>query len=219
MVLTERQENIIRNLTDEQKSVINDYHSNEMRKLKKICKPIIYGKNVPGMHHDDLYVVASNTLLESLESYDNSKGVSFETYLKGNIKRAFYDWTRDSWRGKRCNVERDEKGRIKKDENENPIIITDVSLDSPTDEGIDLAEKIDSGFRIENELSKEVGFLFDEKIEKYIKELPVKVQKVALLICQAYEKSDIMRILNIEEKQYLDAIKTMRLSEYTSILF
>lgn len=196
-----------------------EFLDNDMCKLNKICKFLIFKKNVPIIYHDDLYSIGRLTFVESINKYDASKDCKFETYLIGNIWRAFYDWTRDNMRWKRCNFQTDKDGKIMQDENDNPIIISDISIDAPTEDGTDIKEKIASDFNIEENISEEIGFSFDEKIEKYIKELPIKVQKVALLICQAYEKSDIMRILNIEEKQYLDAMKTMRQSEYTSILF
>ena len=92
-----KQQQLFAGLTPQQQDTINFYHDNNMAMLRKICDPIIYRKGVSLMDYDELYDVASDTLLESLGTYDESKGSQFSTYLKGNINRAFYDWTRDNF--------------------------------------------------------------------------------------------------------------------------
>lgn len=170
------------------------------------------------MYRDDLYAVASDTLLESLESYDDSKECTFKTFLTGNINRAFYDWTRDNRRGKRCNVERDSNGRIRRDEKGNPIIISDISLDAPTDEGLDIVERIDSGFQIEDALPEEIGFSFGENVDKYLKTLSDRQRQIANLIMQGYPSVEIKEKLKLTEKQYIDALKDMKAFEKSRIL-
>lgn len=197
-------------LTEKQINIINEYHENEMYKLKQICNPLIYRKGVSAMYHDDLYAVASDTLLESIKSYDDSKGCTFKTYLIGNIHRAFYDWTRDSRRGKRCNVQRDNKGKIERDESGNPIIIPDISLDAPTNEGIDIVERIDSGFQIEDELPEEIGFSFGENIEEYLDTLSEIQKKIAKSIMTGYTQSEIRVQLGLTKKQFAEHFAVMR---------
>lgn len=210
--ILDKQKEIYSFFTDEQLEMVNEYCRDNMKRLKKICYKRI--RDICGdsnMDEDDLFSIAMDVLIKSVKTYDESQG-SLDTFLYNNIYKKSDTYIRDTkYRAKRSNVQKDKDGKV--------THIPNTPLDAPTDDGIDLAEKIASDFNIEDNLSEEIGFSFDEKIEKYIKELPIKVQKVALLICQAYEKSDIMRILNIEEKQYLDAMKTMRQSEYTSILF
>ena len=106
-----------------------------------------------------------------------------------------------------------------RDENNNPIIIPDVSIDAPVEDGVDLSERVASDFDIEDNLSEEFGFSFEDKVERFLKELPIKTQRIACLISQGYEKRDIVNILHIEEKQYIDALKTMKQTEYISILY
>lgn len=197
-------------LSDEQIELVEKYHSNDMYELKKICNPLIHRKGVPDMYRDDLYAVASDTLLESLESYDDSKECSFKTFLTGNINRAFYDWTRDNRRGKRCNVERDSNGRIRRDEKGNPIIISDISLDAPTDEGLDILERIDSGFQIEDALPEEIGFSFEENVEEYLNSLSEIQKKIANYIMAGYKPSEIRMQLGLSEKQYAEHLAEMR---------
>lgn len=195
-------------------NVVEDYCSNNMKKLKQICDPLILRKGVPQMFYDDLYCVAADVLIESLKSYDESAKTSFKTFLTGNIKRAFYDWTRDSRRGKRCNLERDSRGRIRKDENGNSMVIHDISIDAPTEDGIDIAEKIDSGYRIEDNLEDEMGFSSDDRVEKFmlsLSDLQRDILRMKMSEIPAYEIKKSLAISNSEYNDAIESIKANRL--------
>lgn len=204
-------------LTPQKKEIIEYYHKDNMAQLKKICDPIIFRKGVSQMEWDDLYSVASDTLLESLETYDENKGSQFKTYLTGNINRAFYDWTRDRRRSKRCNL-LIENGKIVKNEDNNPIVIPDIPIDAPTEDGINLSEKIASNFDIEAELDGEIGISSDSKMEKYLNRLSKKQRKIAVYLSEGYKPSEIREVLHITEKEYADCIKGMQSYEYIKIL-
>lgn len=208
----------------EQLKILEEYSSNEMRKLKQICDPIIFRKGVPQMDWDDLYAVASDTLMESLESYDESKGSQFRTYLVGNINRAFYDWTRDRRRFKRCNLteERDENGNLVKDKNgkQKYVVIADISIDAPIgDENeTSLADMLPSSFNLEAELAEEIGISSGSKMDKYLNKLSKKQRRVAVYLSEGYKSPEIREILHITEKEYADCIKGMQSYEYIKIL-
>ena len=122
---------------NQKRQILDDFLSNDMKRLNKICKFLVTKKGAPTMHEDDLYSLGRLTFLESLITYNPSKECKFQTYLAGNIWRAFYDWTRDSTRWKRCNLLTDKNGNLEKDENNNPIIIPDIPIDAPTEDGVD----------------------------------------------------------------------------------
>lgn len=208
--ILDKQKEIYSSFTDEQLEIINEYCQDNMRKLKKVCYKRI--RSICGdsnTDEDDLFSIAMDVLIRSVKIYDKSKA-NFDTFLSSNIyKKSDTYIKKTKYRYKRSNVQKDEKG--------NPVYIPNISLDAPIEDGLYLHEIIASDFSIEKKLSGEIG-LFNDKMEKYLYELPLKVQKIALLISEAYEKNDIIKILNIEEKQYLDAIKIMRQTEYTSIL-
>lgn len=206
-------EKLLKNLTQKQREIIGYYHKDDMAMLKKICHPIIERKGVPQMEWDELYDVASDTLLESIASYDESRGSQFKTYLTGNIKRAYYDWTRDQRRGKRCNLKRDEKGKIVKGDDGKPIIISNISLNGKTEEGSEFGEMVDSGFRIEDELSEEIGFSLENNIQNFSPEMQEylsnlsKVQiKVLELMGQGYDREEILEKLHITKELYKDSV-------------
>lgn len=208
----------LENLTPEQLQIIDFYSANEMYELKRICYPLICRKGVPTGDHDDLYSLASYTLLESIVGYDESKQCSFRTYLIGNIQRSFYDWSRDSWRGKRCNIERDENGRIKKDKNGKPIIIPDIYLNDKTKEGAEIGEMIDSGFRVEDKLSEGIGTSSDNNIQNYMKSLTSRQKEIAQLLIQGYKPETIRERLGLTENRYLRCISFMKKPEKRRLL-
>lgn len=219
-----KQQQLFAGLTPQQQDTINFYHDNNMAMLRKICDPIIYRKGVSLMDYDELYDVASDTLLESLGTYDESKGSQFSTYLKGNINRAFYDWTRDNRRFKRCNLteERDENGNLAKDKNgkQKYVVIADISIDAPIgdDSESTLADMLPSGFDLEAELAEEIGISTGSKMEKYLEKLSKKQRQVAGYLSDGYKPSEIKELLHISEKEYSDCMMAIRAYKNIKIL-
>ena len=194
-------------LTEEQRRVVNEYCENNMKKLKNVCYMVWGNKGLPYMYYDDLYDDAMNVLLESIISFKSDKDTKFNTYLLGNIKRSYNDWFRDNnLRAKRSNLELDENGKIKKDENGNPIIIRNISIDTPTEDGVDLREKLSSDFKVENGI-KDFSYISLEDIleecsremGEYLNIILSKLQrKILELIINDFSKEKIMEILNID---------------------
>ena len=122
-------------LTEEQLDIINEYCENNMKKLKIVCYLVWGKKGLPYMYHDDLYDDAMKVLVESVISYNPDNNTKFKTYLMNNINLSQREWYRNTHlRAKRNNLELDENGKIKKDENGNPIIIKNISIDSHTED-------------------------------------------------------------------------------------
>ena len=204
-------------MTDEQIAIINDYCENDMRKLKHICHQIWGNKGLPNCYHDDLYDDAMEVLCESVLSFNPEKNTSFVTFLTGNIRRSYADWFRDNFlRAKRSNLELDENGKIKKDGNENPIIITNISFDAPTEDGIDIKERIASDLNMEENLKNQDAY--DENTIAYLSALSPTQKDIANLIMLGYEFPDIKQMLNLTDKQFESHMKHMRCDKYSSIL-
>lgn len=204
-------------MTDEQIAIINEYCENDMKKLKQICYTIWGNKGLPNCYHDDLYDDAMNVLSESVTTFNQDGSASFKTYLTNNIRMSYGQWYRDNFlRAKRNNLELDEKGNIKKDENENPIIIPNISFDTPAEDGIDLCEKISSDFNIENDL--EIKESCSENAITYLNALSPIQKDIANLIMIGYEFSDIKEKLQLSDKQFDSHLKYMRSDKYSSIL-
>lgn len=207
----------------EKEKIAYEYLSDNMYKLKEICDPIINQKGLSktDMNRDDLYSYAIKVMNQSLNTYKPEKS-SFKTFLTGNLKKKFYTWTRDGQRGCRCNVLRDKDGKIVKEKGENGkernVIIPNISFDAPSEDEIDLKEKIDSGFNIE----KELGIIETDKtdkIQKYLNKLTKKQRRIGLLLSQGYSKNEIKDILHIKEKEFSDLMFGMKSYEKVSVLF
>lgn len=198
------------NLNEQQMELINKYCNDDLRLLRKICDPIINIKNTPQADYDDLYSDAMKVLLESVVTYDKDKKCSFHTFLVGNIKRSFYDWTRDNRRWKRCNLEVDKDGNVRKDESGNPIVIHNMSLDATTDDGELIFEKVDSGFDIMAELSNDTKQLFSDGMKTYLESLGKDERKIAHLLMEGYTGKEIKSMLHFTDKKYDKLLCHMR---------
>ena len=204
-------------MTDEQIAIINEYCNDDMRKLKQICYIVWGNKGFPSCYHDDLYDDAMNVLSESVMTFNPNGNTQFKTYLTNNIRMSYKDWFRDTHlRAKRNNLELDKNGNIKKDENGNPIIIPNISFDAPTEDGIDLCEKVASDFNVDDELDIEECCC--DNTLTYLNSLSPTQKRIANLIMLGYKIPDIKLKLNLTDKQFDNHMKHMRSFELASIL-
>ncbi len=199
-------------MTELQKEqMIISYCENGMKRLKELCNPLIYRKGIhqTDVDYDDLCSLAMEVLLESAKRFDESKGCQFQTFLVGNINKSFYDWTRDRRRFKRCNARRGEDGRLE--------FIPDCSMDEPGDDGTYVYEKIDSGFRVEDEVV--AGLFSDERVETFLKGLGGTKRRLVELLMDGYSPGEVRTRLGISEGKYrqlfyqiksFDNIRTLR---------
>jgi RNA polymerase sigma factor (sigma-70 family) len=200
--------------TEDEMKIVDYYCKDNMRQLKKVCIPLITNKNVAQMEYDDLYSDALNVLIESVKDYKGDKS-KFSTYLIGNIKRSFYDWTRDRLRWKRCNLETDENGKVKKDGSGLPIPIKNIPLDAPNDDGTDWSEKIESSFDIESET--EIDFNRDENVELFLNSLSKLQKNILLLKMDNIPLEEIKEKLHISDGEYLSEMKSIQKNKKLSL--
>lgn len=200
--------------TEDEMKIVTYYCKDDMKQLKKICDPLIANKNVAQMEYDDLYSNALNVLIESVKDYNGNKS-KFFTYLIGNIKRSFYDWTRDRLKWKRCNLETDENGKVKKDGSGLPIPIKNIPLDAPNDDGVDWEEKIESNFNIENE--SDLDFETDDRVEEFLNSLSKIQEKILRLKMADYTSEDIQHKLNISNGEYIKEINSIKMNKNLSM--
>ena len=187
-------------MTNSQKATIYDYCKNDMKKLKLICNFVWGKKGIPNCYHDDLYDDAINVLSESVITFNPNGKSQFKTYLTNNIRRSYKDWYRDTYlRAKRNNLELDEKGNIKRDENGNPIIIHNVSFDAPADDGTDLKDKIPAR---ENNREND----FSHQMKKYLDKLSKVQRRILIYLSDGYSQEEIQNLLHIDKALYKDSI-------------
>lgn len=191
-------------------AISNYFCKDEMRELKRICDPLIIRKGIPKMEWDDLYSDAMKVLLESANSFDEEKGCSFRTYLIRNIENSYWEWTRDKRRGKRCNLLRDKDGRIVRDEEGNPTVLTDLSIDAFREEGMDLLEIAVSNDGVEDVLFGDRGILSDERVARFMQSLPELQRRILAMKMDEAPVSAIKRTLGITNSEYMDAMRAIK---------
>lgn len=207
---------MMKNLTDEQLQTIEYYMENEMKKLKLICYPIINRKFVPLSDYDDLFDDAINVLLESVISFDESRGVPFEKYFKTNIEKSFWEWTRDSKRLKRCNVLYGKDQKPLKDEKGNYIVISPVYIDKENEDGVRESEKIPSKFDINKTVIEES---YSKPVTDFINSLSPLQRKIAICLSEGMARDRICEELHITYSQYRNSRERMLSYEKTKNLY
>ncbi|WP_353655282.1 DUF262 domain-containing protein [Clostridium sp. WB02_MRS01] len=191
-------------MNEEQKQrILEEYASNGMAKLRKVSYPLfIKFGGISEKDHDDFYSKANMELWKATEVFDDSKGVPFEAYLLGCLKRKF----KTEMTG--LNREKRKADRLSS------------SLDTPIgeDEGMTLGDTLASNYSVESVALDKICTLKDESTQKYLNSLSPKQKQIAELIMNEYEPSEIKKNLGLSDKQYNDYLKDMRTFEKTMVL-
>ena len=134
----------------------------------------------------------------------------------GNIRRSYLEWRRDNFeRGIRCNLLM-KNGVIVKDEEDKPVIIQNISLDTPiqndeqSGKSRNVEEVVASRFNLEElicEKEKTEDEKWHPKVRVFLHRLSPLQQKIALLIANRYNKDEICEVLHISEKTYEHSFK------------
>ena len=197
----------------EQQQLIDEYMGCNMAKLRALCRTIWLKDTLDQKYYDDLYDDAMIVLMETAESYNpkHEKKASFNTFLSGNIRRSYLEWKRDNFeRGIRCNLLMKD-GVLVKDENDKPIVIPNISLDTPiqndeqNEKTRNVEELVASRFDLEElicEKEKTEDERWHPKVRVFLHRLSPLQQKIALLIANRYDKNEICEVLHISEKVY-----------------
>lgn len=197
----------------ERKKIEDEFLSNNMKKLKNIARYYIRKKRLPHSFDEELFEVAMITFCESLNTY-NPERCKFATYLSGNIQRAFYDWSRDATREKRCVKIPDideETGIQKRDEDGNLLYkpTYDISLFSETEDGNELWTIFSDDNTVESIIFTE-NIKISKKVEKLLSNISKRSKKVALLIMDGYSEEVICNTYGITRRCYVEAIRELK---------
>lgn len=203
-------------LNNEQLMIVEDYCSNNMSKLKKICHPIIIKiGGISEKDYDDIYSLAQLLLYKCVKKYDknNLKGASFNTFFCSVLNRRLYaTYIRDKNRKCRSNTKVNKNGEV--------IFIPDISLDTPTPDCIATLERISVSKNLEEEvIYKDKKTNINEKTRKYLNNLTKLQRKVAEFIMDGYSLEEIKEILHMEQSEINDCMNGMKAYRNISILF
>ncbi len=182
----------------EKQKILEEYCSNDMRKLKQLCYPKIKGiGGISEMDYDDFYSIALDVIRDTIQKYDESKGCKFRTLLEGNIQNKFNSEIRNRNRKKRMS----------------PFEM--IYIDALEEEGSSLGERIPSEFDMEKEVLEHINLSYDERVYKYLNLLSERQKKIAEMIMGGYSHIEIKERLALTESQYVEAWKDMRTFEKT----
>lgn len=180
--------------------ILNDYCRDEMKKLKKLCYPMIIKiGGISEKDHDDFYSIALDALYDSVLRFEENKDCQFNTFLSGNIKRKFMTEIRDRNRGKRIPAKQIESFSV-----------------FITEDGYELGEIIPSDFDVHEEA---FGNNFDgTKIERYLERLTHKQREIVSLLCKGYRAKEIREMLHMSYKDYQNNLAAIQAYENVRIL-
>lgn len=187
---------------------VDFYCADNNKELKKIVNPILFGKFgwISQKDYDDFYSIATQVVWDCEKKFisEKVKTKKFKSFLSTCIHNKIKTHLTYMNRDKRC----------MKDGEGNPIY--DISIDAPTEDGIDLCEKIESNIRIEDDLDMYENC--SENTMSYLSILSPTQKKIANLIMLGYEFTDIKERLDLTDKQFENHIKHMRCEKNSSLL-
>lgn len=195
--------------------VINELFSNDAKELQKICnKEIMKFGGISNMDLDDFYSRVGWDISIAKENFNPSKGKTFKEYIYGVIKLSVWKEMRYRNREKRQITveveEKDSSGEIKK----NKEYVKNISFDAPAEDGINLRERIASDFDMDNELALNVD---DDKVDIFMNSLSKLQRKILNLKIKKYSVQQIKEILNISERDYSNAMNSIKTNENLSL--
>ncbi len=192
-----------------QQEFLDYYCENNMQRLKYISYQIFskFG-GISEKDYDDFYSIANMVLWNDIQSFDESKGISFENILKFHLRNKF-------------KTAMTKRNRKKRGGTNDRYGSQEVSLDAPvsSQDGNDtnLLEIISNDMKSDME-DQVTGLKYSDRVGKFLDNLSRRNRKIAMYIMVGYDPKDIKRILNISERKYNQAILEFRLYENICIL-
>lgn len=191
--------------------ILEYYSENEMYHLKRLCDSLtktcgwVNGKtkidgittNTVRIENTDMYSIANMVLWKSIDSYDESSGISFENYLKSNLVKKKNSFIRDLNRDKRV------------------LSLKAVSFDADTDEKHPLTETVPEKDTVESIVFANES----EKIDAYKSKLSTKQKQIVELLCDGYKKADIIRMLSMNNSEYETHMKKIQRMDIVRLLY
>ena len=208
--------------------ILNSYYENNAKKLHNVVNQIFYRKygGIAERDMDEFYSVANDVFTDIIKHnrYDKSKG-DFDGFLYGALSLAIVDEFKKQNRDKRATkIELlDENGNKVLDENgkSKRISVSDVYMDTPIgdSENSTIGDMIQSDFNIDTILFKDIGGFQDQRIEKFLSNLPIIQRKILEMKMEDISVSEIKEKLKLSDKQYNQHCKDLKSFANISILF
>lgn len=203
--------------------ILNVYYKDGGKKLHGIIDRL-FGKKYGGINNkdmDEFYSVANDVIVDICKHnrYDPSKG-EFGGFLYGALDMAIIDEFKRQTRDKRVTKieieEKDTIGNIVK----RRVSIHDVYMDAPIGEDgtSTMKDLLESDFNLENEFIDNQTFK-EDKVENYLRSLSKVQRQIVKMKMDGYGISEIIKKINITEKDYERIMKTVRSYDKKKLLY
>lgn len=177
---------------------------------------------------DEFYGIGTDVLIEiwkkhknGNETFDFSKG-DFDGYVYNSIRMAIIDEFKRQNRDKRKTkvfLMDDNGNKVLDEKTGKPIKVPvpDIRLDAPLKDGEDatLKDMIPSDFEMNKEIQ---GICKNEKIEYFLKNLPMIQRQISEMIMEGFSVSEIKEKMNLSSKEYVDNFQQLCSFKNISIL-
>lgn len=192
-----------------QQELLDYYCENNMQRLRYISYQIFskFG-GISEKDHDDFYSIANMVLWNDIQTFDESKGISFENILKFHLRNKF----------KTAMTKRNRKKRGGSEEKYGSQEMSlDASIIDSDGNGKSLLEIVSNDLKSDMD-DQVAGLKYSDRVSKFLDNISRRNRKIALYIMAGYDSKDIRRILSISEREYNQAILEFRLYENICIL-
>lgn len=186
-----------------QKSILEDYYSDNARKLHRTVDKILrrFG-GLSDKDMDDFYSLANEVFVDAMRRYDNEQ--SFDGFLYSCLSnKVMTEITRR-------NREKRKADRLS------------TSLDAAVgdEEECSLLDLIPSDFDTFEEVAKaQEKELYQDKVYLYIARLSNQQVNILNLLIDGYKPNEVRDMLEISAREYADNMQVMRSYENIRILF
>lgn len=209
---------------------ISEYYQNNAKKLRTMINQIFH-RHYGGINDkdiDEFYGIGTDVLIEiwkkhknGNETFDFSKG-DFDGYVYNSIRMAIIDEFKRQNRDKRKTkvfLMDDNGNKVLDEKTGKPIKVPvpDIRLDAPLKDGEDatLKDMIPSDFEMNKEIQ---GICKNEKIEYFLKNLPMIQRQISEMIMEGFSVSEIKEKMNLSSKEYVDNFQQLCSFKNISIL-
>ena len=203
-------------------ATIEELYTNNCSKLRQLCnKEMSKFGGISQKDYDDFYSRVGWEISLAKNNYDPSKGKTFMEYIAGVIRFAIQKEMTDKNRMKRCNVIQTKE----EDENGNLVYckkyIHDVSIDTPIgdEDGLTIGDTLQSDFDMDSAVLGDFEDVYDEKMEKYLKNLSEIQRKIIELKMEEVPVQDILDRLHITNREYEQYCSDIKSFANISILY
>lgn len=180
--------------------VILEYYNDNAKKLHAVVDKLLkkFG-GISEKDRDDFYSLANEVFTKILSDYDSKCG-SFDGYLYFCLDR-------------KIKTEMTSRNRQKRQADR-----MSVSIDTPIgdDNNETIADIIPDSFDLEKKVIEETKDVYSDKMSAYLERLSEVQRKILELLAIGYIGSEISEELHISDKEYSEAVETIR--SYRNVL-